>query len=698
MRVQLFALVVASALLVPGCDQPSEPAGLDGSSDMGVPDGASPDVGDDGSMDAEPDTSDTVDLGPDTRDLDARPDVPDSGVDADAGCTGSADSDADGLTDCEERDLCTDPYDGDTDDDGLSDREEIAEGTNPCKADTDGDGVDDRTELQLALDPDDQDTFNDGTSDADRWRVSACDEDERVRTEGSVAYANTTANWKFVVSASFSNYETLRLAGVDAPVAAAVYGDSLTGAFGFLLSRSASNGRTSPATSLADFVKPEIDDLTGGFTDNVIYGTTGGAFETHDGKSAAIGRYLVKLPNPKTTKKLRESLLDRLAPDAMEITGGLPSTIGQSYETFWIYTSVIFRQNSAGPDQALFSVAVSPESVYESRSQVRWQLKDLTNTTAIAEAGDQVLPACEGFVPSGETPKAEFYWVIDQSGSMKNDATKVASFGDAFVQEVARTQLDYRMGVTNIDPQNVGRLYDPPGWTRRSAEFATAINEGVVECADLSPPTWECSGFQEYGLQSAMDGIQYMTGPSATPEDRIRDGAEIITIFLTDDRDYTLDELGQPITQYKNFFPGRTTAYAITGTGGSCGAKLGAGYRDVAQWTGGKFASICSENLESILDDIVYTAAGKTSTYQFSRTPISSSLVVLVDGEFIPRSRTDGFAYFPSSNGIAFFGSVRPQRPPEDSPYAPEYVVVQYDYFLDRCKESGEGAQNCEPE
>jgi hypothetical protein len=118
----------------------------------------------------------------------------------------------------------------------------------------------------------------------------------------------------------------------------------------------------------------------------------------------------------------------------------------------------------------------------------------------------------------------------------------------------------------------------------------------------------------------------------------------------------------------------------------------------VAQWTGGKFASICSENLGSILDDIVYTAAGKTSEYQFSRTPISSSLVVLVDGEFVPRSRSDGFVYFPSSNGIAFFGSVRPQRPPEDSPYAPEYVVVQYDYFLDRCKESGEGAQNCEPE
>ena len=697
MRLQVCALVVVSALLVSGCDQPPESPRRDASTDMDVPDSSPPDAGDDASMDAAPDVPDTADVTPDTRDIVDEPDARDD-TDADAQCTGDADSDSDGLNDCAEFELCSDPYDSDTDSDGLSDFEEFEEGTDPCKADTDGDGVNDRLELELQLNPNAPDTFGDGTIDSNRWRVDACNRDERGGSDASSEFTNTQANWKVLLSASFSNYETLTLDGASAPIAAAVYGDSLTTVFGFLLSRKAADGRTSPATSLADFVQPQVLGLVGGLQENILYGTTGGSFETHDGKSAAIGQYLVEVPTPKTTKQLRESLLQKLAPSGINIADGLPSTVGETYSTFWIYTSVTFRANASGPDQAIFSVAVTPESSFDSRSQVRWQMKDLTNTTALAEAGDEVLYACEGFAPSGETPKVEFYWVIDQSGSMNDDAAKVASFGDAFVQEISKTQLDYRMGVTNIDPQNQGRLYDPPGWTRRAAEFSSAITEGVAECSMHSPPAWECSAFQEYGLQVAMEGIQHMTGGGAIPATRVRPGATIITIFLTDDRAYTLDELDQPIDPYRNFFPGRTTAYALTGTGGSCGAKLGTGYRDVAQWTGGKFASICSENLESILDDIVYTAAGQASKYHFSRTPISSSLTVLVDDEFVPRSRADGFEYFPARNGIAFFGSVGPEIPAEGSKYAPEYVVVQYDYFADRCKESGEGAQNCRPE
>ncbi len=102
--------------------------------------------------------------------------------------TERGDSDDDGLTDVEEVDRGTDPFDPDTDRDGLGDGYEAREGTDPTKADTDGDGlsdnleidgtsatkadtdgdgIDDGDEYVLRLDPTKADTDGDGRSDRD---------------------------------------------------------------------------------------------------------------------------------------------------------------------------------------------------------------------------------------------------------------------------------------------------------------------------------------------------------------------------------------------------------------------------------------------------------------------------------------------------------------------------------------------------
>lgn len=99
------------------------------------------------------------------------------------------DSDGDGLTDAEERNIGTDPFDADTDDDGLEDgREwelgsdpldpdtdkdgvndgrEVDRGTSPRSIDADADGLTDERELELGTDPFDHDSDDDGLGD---WR------------------------------------------------------------------------------------------------------------------------------------------------------------------------------------------------------------------------------------------------------------------------------------------------------------------------------------------------------------------------------------------------------------------------------------------------------------------------------------------------------------------------------------------------
>ncbi|WP_314503740.1 hypothetical protein [uncultured Microbacterium sp.] len=90
----------------------------------------------------------------------------------------ASDTDADGLSDCEERDVHhTDPLDADTDDDGLSEGKEVTvHHTDPLDADTDDDGLSDGNEVTVhQTDPLDADTDDDGLSDGNEVTVHQTD-------------------------------------------------------------------------------------------------------------------------------------------------------------------------------------------------------------------------------------------------------------------------------------------------------------------------------------------------------------------------------------------------------------------------------------------------------------------------------------------------------------------------------------------
>ena len=90
---------------------------------------------------------------------------------------GDKDSDGDGLTDSQERELGTDPLNPDTDGDGLTDGEEVKKyNTDPLNPDTDGDGLKDGEEVkQYKTDPLNPDTDGDGLTDGAEVNVHKTD-------------------------------------------------------------------------------------------------------------------------------------------------------------------------------------------------------------------------------------------------------------------------------------------------------------------------------------------------------------------------------------------------------------------------------------------------------------------------------------------------------------------------------------------
>ena len=684
----------------PGVDAgPSPDVGLDGTVDASPevgPDDVGTDMGTDADamphdLEADADGSTDADAGGERDAQDAQADGG-AGEDADAGptCTPDTDTDGDGLDDCDETQLCTSPTEADTDGDGLDDREEFFNNSDPCDPDTDGDGLNDKAELDLGLDPQKPSTLGDGVDDGDRWRATACappqDSDEDFT--GTINYfTSQTGDYKVGVPQDVSTHQKLTLNNVTAPIASSIYSDSPDSLYGFLLSKNAEAGRSTPDASLRQTVRPKVLARAGQVPEDLLYDINTAPFDTHDGHRASIGRYVVETATAKTPAKVREELLLGLAPFARSDVGagGLPSTTGQTYSRFRIFVSVILRAKSSGPSQTLISAAVVPEPVYDSRADVRFQMDNLTNTTNVSQQAAGTMVGCSSFKPRENDPKAYFYWVIDQTGSAQSKISNLVGSEQDLVNHMQASQVDYSVGVTNMDPDNGGELYNP--WTQSASQFASDIQGAAVNCSG-----WSCSGGTEEGLESAYQGIQYMRGRQAQQPpaaESIPSGASVIPVFVTDDAAGSVTNGSAMPSKYTNFFsgPAGATAYALKGTD-NCGNSDGPVFRDVAFESGGNVGSICAAQLDEIAIDIVVGAAGDIAGYQLSETPVSASMSVFMESDqdptkstFVPRSRDDGYDYFAEENSVAFFGSFRPSDDPATS-YAEDFVAVRYEYFV----------------
>lgn len=91
-----------------------------------------------------------------------------------------ADSDDDGLSNRQERELQLDPENADTDGDGLLDGDEVdVYGTDPLDADSDGDGLVDGLEIEAGSDPFLEDTDDDGYTDFEEYDAGSDPADAR---------------------------------------------------------------------------------------------------------------------------------------------------------------------------------------------------------------------------------------------------------------------------------------------------------------------------------------------------------------------------------------------------------------------------------------------------------------------------------------------------------------------------------------
>ncbi|MFZ5469262.1 MAG: VWA domain-containing protein [Myxococcota bacterium] len=264
----------------------------------------------------------------------------------------------------------------------------------------------------------------------------------------------------------------------------------------------------------------------------------------------------------------------------------------------------------------------------------------------------------------------DILWVIDDSGSMKNQrATLVGNF-DRFLQELLSLQVDFQIGVTSTNANDGGRLRGTTKIIKTTTPDPRAVFQANTTFPD-SRTRWE------QGLRMAQFAVSSPNiDPGGPNEGFLRPNAALAIIVVSDEDD---SSYGDPAYYARAFRSAKSkgnenlvsfsTIGGITPSG--CfppGEQIYFGglaepafrYAAVSQKTGGVVGSICDASFENTLIQIAQALNTLRRVFPLTLTPSNEAIAVTVNGAVVPRDVVNGWQYRPETNSVAFLGNYVP--------------------------------------
>ena len=291
--------------------------------------------------------------------------------------------------------------------------------------------------------------------------------------------------------------------------------------------------------------------------------------------------------------------------------------------------------------------------------------------------------------------KVDILWIIDNSGSMKEEQDYLGANFISFINGLSLTGIDFQTAITNTDvcdeilPAALEDRSCPFYYGGSSATHLRGSFIGPVLSAATPNLTTEFknqtalgtngSSF-EHGLKATQLAISKVL--SGDNENLLRDESFLSVIVVSDEED---DGIGLGMTDAYNLFnfveegltsfsytpdnlinyletnkgAGNFSVSAITGTrladGTMCSAphsqplEEGTAYIDIASKTGGSLQSICDTDWGISLFQLGQDLNAQATQILLDRQPIVSSIKVSVDGV-----DNTNWTYFPTINTIKF--------------------------------------------
>ncbi len=305
------------------------------------------------------------------------------------------------------------------------------------------------------------------------------------------------------------------------------------------------------------------------------------------------------------------------------------------------------------------------------------------------------------FVPR----KLDVLFVVDNSGSMQASQTNLAQNFPSFINYFKSKGYDFKIAVTTTDAY-YGDQFVNSGCSLcnvNQTQFrASSDNTGALfRVVDNNTPNLESVfsrnskvGINGSGDERAFSSIKAALNSSLNVGFH-RSDAYLAVIIVSDADDFSHDDINlnesyaQPtlhsINTYVDFLNGFTLGaptndYSVSTIGVldtvcrdqlNVERKISTRYMALSDATGGTKNSICSP-FDSVLNNISATIASSTQAqFQLGRTPVVSSIRVIIDGIVVPQDAVNGWTYDATNNIITVHGSYAPQTGAN--------IVINYD-------------------
>lgn len=233
-------------------------------------------------------------------------------------------------------------------------------------------------------------------------------------------------------------------------------------------------------------------------------------------------------------------------------------------------------------------------------------------------------------------PAVDVLFVVDSTGSMKEEQTGFSAAADDFVAGLDALDVAWQIGVTSMDPATAGALLGRP-WilTPTAADPSTTLATNLMVGTASPPPS--------AGLDAAALALDPTTAANVGFR---RADAALHVVFLSDGDDGSGAVLGaDPVAAFLTLLadeeartghPARASAVVDDGSGACDGGGWdtlpGTRYVDVAEGSGGTVSSICTANFLGVAAALGEVGVEGATSFVLQADPVDDSVVVTIDG------------------------------------------------------------------
>ena len=255
-------------------------------------------------------------------------------------------------------------------------------------------------------------------------------------------------------------------------------------------------------------------------------------------------------------------------------------------------------------------------------------------------------------------PPSDIIFSVDQSCSMDNDVSRLASNFSSFITQLNGYSTDWQIIVANQDNgcNNSGIL--TPSTPNYTGSFQSAV-QGAG------------GSYTESLLTVTNNAVQNTDGGDCNAG-FLRPEAMLHIIMVSDEPEQSSGSWGTYVNQIiaKKGNAANVRMSAIAGpVPGGCGGRAdpGTGYSEAVAYTGGVFLSICSDWANSSNLAMLAEASVNQDNFELSHTPVPDSIEVYKNGGIM---NSANWAYDTTSNSVTITANVPEEGDAVDVEYA----------------------------